>query len=144
MDNLVSADVVTADGEFLICDADHDAELFWALRGGGENFGVLTSLEFRLYSVVEVLGGPTFYPLEGEVIRGYRRLIDDAPEELGAILGITLAPLLPFVAEHWHGRPAYDAALRPFSQEGGYVNFMAEVSAAADIGPVGPVRVPFR
>ena len=133
VDNLVSADVVTADGEFLICDADHDAELFWALRGGGGNFGVLTSLEFRLHPVAEVLGGPTFYPLEGEVMRGYRRLIDDAPEELGAILGITLAPPLPFVAEHWHGRPAC-AVLTCFS---GPSTGDAEVrDRLASLGPI--------
>ena len=92
MDNLISADLVTADGEFLTCDADRDAELFWALRGGGGNFGVVTSFEYRLHPVADVLGGPTFYPLDGEVMRGYRRLIADAPDELGAILGITLAP----------------------------------------------------
>ena len=133
VDNLVSADLVTADAEFLTCDADRDPELFWALRGGGGNFGVVTSLEYRLHPVDQVLGGPTFYPLDGEVMRGYRRLIAEAPDELGAILGITLAPPLPFVTEHWHGRPAC-AVLTCFS---GPSTRDAEVRARlAALGPV--------
>ncbi|TFH88243.1 FAD-binding oxidoreductase [Billgrantia azerbaijanica] len=104
-DNLLSADVVTADGDFLTCSEDRDAELFWALRGGGGNFGVVTSFEYRLHAVADVLGGPTFYPLEAAVMRHYREWLAEAPEALGAILGITLAPPLPFVPEAWHGRP---------------------------------------
>ena len=133
VDNLISADLVTADGEFLTCDADRDAELFWALRGGGGNFGVVTSFEYRLHPVADVLGGPTFYPLDGEVMRGYRRLIADAPDELGAILGITLAPPLPFVSEHWHGRPAC-VVLTCFSGPAG-----ADAQVRARLAALGPV-----
>ncbi len=104
-DNLVSADVVTADGTFLTCNAEQHPDLFWALRGGGGNFGVVTSFEYRLHPVSDILGGPTFYPLDGDVVRGYVDLIGDAPDELNAILGFVLAPPLPFVPEQWHGKP---------------------------------------
>ena len=63
-DNLISADVVTADGQLRTCDADRDPDLFWAIRGGGGNFGVVTSFEYRTHPVGEVLGGPTFYRIE--------------------------------------------------------------------------------
>jgi FAD/FMN-containing dehydrogenase len=105
IDNLRSADVVTADGTFLICDAEREPELFWALRGGGGNFGVVTSFEYSLHAVADVLGGPTFLPLDGDVMRGYRKLVAEAPDELGAILAITLGPPLPVLPERWHGRP---------------------------------------
>ena len=105
VDNLLSADVVTADGGFLTCDADRHPDLYWALRGGGGNFGVVTSFEYRLHPVADVLGGPTFFPLDGDVMRGYRRLIAEAPDELGAVLGVTLGPPVPFLRERWHGRP---------------------------------------
>ena len=94
---------------------------------------MVTSFEYRLHPVDQVLGGPTFYPLDGEVMRGYRRLIAETPDELGAILGITLAPPLPFVTEHWHGRPAC-AVLTCFS---GPSTRDAEVRARlAALGPV--------
>lgn len=104
-DNLLSADVVTADGRFLTCRADENEDLFWALRGGGGNFGVVTSFEYRLHPVADVLGGPTFYPLDGDVMRGYREMMADVPEQLNAILGITLGPPLPFLPDKWHHRP---------------------------------------
>ncbi|WP_200880052.1 FAD-binding oxidoreductase [Halomonas salina] len=104
-DNLIAADVVTADGECLTCREDAHAELFWALRGGGGNFGVVTAFEYRLHEVPDILGGPTFYPLDGEVIRRYRERICEAPEALGALLAITPGPPLPFLPEDWHGRP---------------------------------------
>ncbi|GEK48650.1 oxidoreductase [Bisbaumannia pacifica] len=104
-DNLVSADLVTVEGRFLTCCEGRHEELFWAIRGGGGNFGVVTSFEYRLHEVANILGGPTFYPLEAGVLQAYRELIAEAPEALGAILGITLAPPLPFVPEAWHGRP---------------------------------------
>ena len=104
-DTLVSADVVTADGRFLTVSEDEHPDLFWALRGGGGNVGVVTSFTYRLHPIAHVLGGPTFFPLDGEVVRAYEELIAEAPEELNAILGIVLGPPLPFLAERWHGRP---------------------------------------
>ena len=104
-DNLVSADVVTAQGDFLTCDKDRHPDLFWAIRGGGGNFGVVTSFEYRLHPIAEVLGGPTFFHVDGDVLRNYQTFIADAPEELGAIFAILPALALPFVPEEWHGIP---------------------------------------
>ena len=104
-DNLVSADVVTADGRFLTASADEHADLFWALRGGGGNFGVVTSLEFQLHPVDTIVGGPIFYELEdaADVMACHRDLIGDAPEELGAFFAWQIAPPLPFIPEARHG-----------------------------------------
>ncbi|MFG2990178.1 FAD-binding oxidoreductase [Streptomyces sp. NPDC048257] len=104
-DNLLAADVVTADGSFVTCSEERDADLFWALRGGGGNFGVVTSFLHRLHPVDTVLGGPTFYPLDGDVLRRYRALIADSDESLGALAVVGLGPPLPVLPERWHGRP---------------------------------------
>jgi FAD/FMN-containing dehydrogenase len=104
-DNLVSADVVSADGSFVTCSEERDKELFWAVRGGGGNFGVVTAFEFRLHPVSDILGGPIFYAVDADVLRAYRDFITDAPEDLGAIFALTLAPPLPFLPEEWHGKP---------------------------------------
>jgi UDP-N-acetylenolpyruvoylglucosamine reductase len=104
-DNLASADLVTADGSFLTCTEEHNVDLMWALRGGGGNFGVVTSFAYRLHRVADILGGPTFYPLDGDVIRRYRELIAESDEKFGAILVVGLGPPLQFLPERWHGRP---------------------------------------
>ncbi len=104
-DNLVSADVVTADGRFLIASDRENDDLFWAIRGGGGNFGVVTSFEFRLHPVKDIYGGPIFYELDdaGTVLRFFREFITDAPEELGAFPAFQIAPPLPFIPEKRHG-----------------------------------------
>jgi FAD/FMN-containing dehydrogenase len=104
-DNLISADIVTADGSFVTCSEERNEDLFWALRGGGGNFGVVTSFEYRLHPVADILGGPTFFPLDGDVLRGYRNLMAEAPEELGALLALALAPPVPLIPQEWHGKP---------------------------------------
>lgn len=104
-DNLVAADVVTADGSFVTCSEDEEQDLFWAIRGGGGNFGVVTSFLFRLHAVADVFAGPTFFALDDDVLRSYRDFIAKAPEELGAIFAFTMAPPLPFLPEKWHGKP---------------------------------------
>ncbi|MGW1777566.1 FAD-binding oxidoreductase [Streptomyces sp. NPDC002143] len=104
-DNLVSVDLVTADGSFLTCTDERHADLMWAVRGGGGNFGVVTSFSYRLHPIADVLGGPTFYPLDGDVLRGYRELIAEGDERLGALLVVGLGPPVPFLPERWHGRP---------------------------------------
>ncbi|MDN0198738.1 FAD-binding oxidoreductase [Streptomyces sp. S.PNR 29] len=104
-DNLVSADLVTADGHFVTCTEDDHTDLMWAVRGGGGNYGVVTSFAYRLHPVADILGGPTFYPLDGDVIRRYRELIAEGDENLGALLVVGLGPPVPFLPERWHGRP---------------------------------------
>ena len=105
LDNLVSLDVVTADGRFLVASERENQDLFWALRGGGGNFGVVTSLEFRLHPVKDINGGPMFYELSevGNVLRFFREYIADAPEQMGAFPAFQIAPPLPFIPEDRHG-----------------------------------------
>ena len=104
-DNLISADVVTADGRFVTASEAENADLFWALRGGGGNFGVVTSFKFRLHPVKDIYGGPMFYELEDAetILRFYREYIKDAPEQLGAFPAFQIAPPLPFIPEDRHG-----------------------------------------
>jgi FAD/FMN-containing dehydrogenase len=107
-DHLVSADVVTADGEFLQVTEEHHPDLLWALRGGGGNFGVVTSFEFRTRPLrPEVLAGMRVYPFERarEVAQAYRELTASAPEELGSLLMMRKAPPAPFLPESLHGAP---------------------------------------
>jgi FAD/FMN-containing dehydrogenase len=97
--------VVTADGRFLVASEQEHPDLFWALRGGGGNFGVVTSFEFRLHPIKDIYGGPIFFELRdgGDVLRFYREFIADAPEELGAFPAFQIAPPLPFIPEDRHG-----------------------------------------
>jgi len=105
IDNLISADVVTADGKFVTASERENEDLFWGLRGGGGNFGVVTSLEYRLAEVDQVFAGPIFYNLEdaATVLRMFDEFIRDAPEEFGGFPGFQIAPPLPFIPEDRHG-----------------------------------------
>jgi FAD/FMN-containing dehydrogenase len=105
LDNLISADVVTADGDLLHASDDENADLFWALRGGGGNFGVVTNFEYRLHPVSTIYGGPMFFEVEhaANVLRTFRDYIADAPERLGAFFGWQIAPPLPFIPADRHG-----------------------------------------
>jgi len=106
-DNLVSADVVTADGKFLVASDRENQDLFWALRGGGGNFGVVTSLEFKLHPVKDIYGGPMFFELSHvpDLLSWYRDYIKTAPREMGIFPGFHQAPPLPFIPEKRHGEP---------------------------------------
>jgi FAD/FMN-containing dehydrogenase len=105
LDNLLSADVVTADGRLLSASEHEHEDLFWALRGGGGNFGVVTSLEFRLHPVDTIVGGPMFYEPEDApaVLALVRDYVDTAPEQLGVFFAWQIAPPLPFIPEARHG-----------------------------------------
>jgi FAD/FMN-containing dehydrogenase len=105
-DNLIAAEIVTARGDVVSVNADHEPALFRAIRGGGGNFGVVTSFTFRLAPVHEVLGGPLVFPADAGVLQRYDAFMAAAPRALGAILGLTLAPPLPFVSEEEHFTPA--------------------------------------
>jgi len=114
IDNLLSADVVTADGKLLRVGKDENPELFWALRGGGGNFGVVTSFEFRVHPVgPEVLSGLIVHPLDRatELLKAYRGIADAAPDELTCWVVMRKAPPLPFLPEEWHGREVLIFAL---------------------------------
>jgi FAD/FMN-containing dehydrogenase len=105
IDNLVSADVVTADGRSVTASERDHEDLFWGLRGGGGNFGVVTGLEFRLHPVGDIYGGPMFFELsDGEaVLQWHRGFIADAPEAFGGFPAFQIAPPLPFIPEERHG-----------------------------------------
>jgi FAD/FMN-containing dehydrogenase len=107
-DNLIRAEVVTADGRKVVASEDENADLFWGLRGGGGNFGVVTAFHFRLHSVGPILlGGMLLYPAQmaGEVVRFYRDFMLDAPDEVGGALGFITAPPEEFVPEAVRGHP---------------------------------------
>jgi len=105
LDNLLSADVVTADGRFLVASDKQNDDLFWALRGGGGNFGVVTSFEYRLHRVKDIFAGVIFFELSAtrQILEFYREYIANAPEQMGAFFAFQIAPPLPFIPEKRHG-----------------------------------------
>jgi FAD/FMN-containing dehydrogenase len=108
VDRLRSVDLVTADGDFVKASEDENAELFWGVRGGGGNFGIVTEFEFDLVPLgPTVLAGPIFWAMEDspEVLRFYRDWVADAPDELMTIVVHRKAPPLPFVPQDLHGKP---------------------------------------
>jgi FAD/FMN-containing dehydrogenase len=108
IDQLVSVDLVTADGEFIQASADRNADLFWGVRGGGGNFGIVTEFEFRCVPLgPQLMAGPVFWPMvkSPDVLRFYRDWIADAPDELMTIVIHRMAPPLPFVPPELHGKP---------------------------------------
>ncbi len=112
-DNLLAAEVVTADGEIIEASLSDNPDLFWALRGGGGNFGVVASFRFALHRVgPTVMAGPIFWAAEDttEVLRFYRDFAADAPDELGNIVRLGTIPPLPAIDEELHFRPAIAVA----------------------------------
>ena len=105
LDNLISADVVTADGKMVIASERDNGDLFWAIRGGGGNFGICTSLEYRLHPIQNVYWGPMFYETKEatNVLRFFRDYNKTAPEQMGAFPAFQIAPPLPFIPENRHG-----------------------------------------
>jgi FAD/FMN-containing dehydrogenase len=106
IDNLVSVEVVTADGRIVIASEDRNPDLFWAIRGGGGNFGVVTRFQYRLVPVGQVFGGALFMPFTRDVLRGLGPIAAAAPEELSTITFVMAAPPLPFVPVEHHFKPA--------------------------------------
>jgi FAD/FMN-containing dehydrogenase len=104
IDNLLAADLVTADGRLLRVDADNHPDLFWAIRGGGGNFGVATRFQYRLQEVPTFVGGMLLLPASAEVIAEFIALADAAPEELSTIANVMPAPPMPFVPAEQHGQ----------------------------------------
>ena len=104
IDNLIGAEVVTADGQVLTVDADNHPDLFWAIRGGGGNFGVVTKFHYRLNELPSFYGGMLVLPATSETVAGYIAAAEAAPEELSTIANVMTAPPMPFLPEEWHGR----------------------------------------
>jgi len=108
IDNLLSADVVLADGSFVTASEENHPDLFWAIRGGGGNFGIVTAFQFKLHPVETLYAGPMFWDvsLAGDVLRWYREFLPAAPDELGGFFGFHIVPpAAPFPEELW-GRSA--------------------------------------
>lgn len=145
LDNLASADVVTADGAMVTASDREHEDLFWAIRGGGGNFGVVTSFEFRLAPVGTIYGGPMFFELSDAraVLEWYRGFIADAPETFGGFPAFQIAPPLPFIPEERHGEPFLAFVSCTTAVDEGEVN----LKSLRDVAPVvaehvGPMPYP--
>ncbi len=111
IDDVLAAEVVTADGERLDVDEHAHPDLFWALRGGGGNFGVVTRLRLRLHEIDRVVGGMLVLPASADVITGLVAAADAAPEDLSVIANVLKAPPLPFIRQEQHGKPVVMAVM---------------------------------
>jgi hypothetical protein len=105
IDNLLEADMVLADGSFVTVNSSQNSDLFWAIRGGGGNFGIVTSFKFQAHPVKTVFGGPTLWPIEKteEIMEWYHDFISNAPDELNGFIATMVIPGAPF-PEHLHNK----------------------------------------
>jgi FAD/FMN-containing dehydrogenase len=144
IDSLVAADVVTADAELVRTSEDSEPDLFWAIRGGGSNFGIATRFQLRLVEMSQIVGGMLILPASRQVVMDFLDAARSAPEELSAIASVMIAPPMPFLPEAAHGTPvlmvqfaysgAGDEAERVFAP------FRALAQPLADM--VRPMRYP--
>src|SRR6059036_1714343 len=104
IDDLLAADVVTADGQLFRVDAETHPDLFWAIRGGGGNFGVVTRFQYRLHPVGTIVGGMMMLPATPDAVASFIALAEAAPEELSTIANVMPAPPMPFVPPEHHGK----------------------------------------
>src|SRR5882724_9226962 len=134
IDNLLAAEIILADGRLLKASATENHDLFWGLRGGGGNFGVVVSLEFRLHPVDQVTGGMVFYPAARgrEVLEFYREFMYSAPDELSALCNFLLMPPAPFVPLRLQGVPVVAIAVCHAGSPG---EAQRDLGALARFGP---------
>ena len=148
IDSLLAADIVTADGELLRVDAEHHPDLFWAIRGGGGNFGVVTRFRFRLHPLESTVGGMLILPATPDTIAAFIAAAEAAPEDLSTIANIMPCPPMPFVPEAHHGAlvnmalmtfagdaEAGERALAPFRAIAEPIVDMLKVQPYADMYP---------
>jgi FAD/FMN-containing dehydrogenase len=144
IDDLLAAEVVTADGEIVQVSAESEPDLFWAIRGGEGNFGVATRLQLRLHEISEIVGGILMLPATPDVITGFIEAAEAAPEEVSTIANVMLAPPMPFIPEEAHGKPVLMGLLAdvgPLDQaEGVLAPFRALGKPYADM--MRPIRYP--
>jgi len=142
--SVTAIELVNAEGELVRADADQNADLFWALRGGGGSFGVVTALEFALYPITDVHAGVLFFPLErgAEVLRAWRRWVDTVPDEVTSVGRFLQFPPVPALPEHLRGQSfavieavsllgqdASDELLRPLRELGPQLDTFATIPA---------------
>ena len=143
-DNLIGADVVTADGRHVHCDEQENRELLWGLRGGGGNFGIVTSLEFRLHPVgPTILGGPIFFDgrRAAEIVDFYRSWAPTLPDDVSTLVNLTTAPPAPFLPEQAHGKPIVAVVVAHSGEHDAGQMALAPLKALADpiadlVGPI--------
>ena len=111
IDDLLAAEIVTADGQLLRVDHQTHPDLFWAIRGGGGNFGVATRFQFRLHELATVVGGMLVLPATPEIIAAFIAEAQAAPDELSTIANVMTAPVMPFLPAEVHGKPVIMAML---------------------------------
>jgi FAD/FMN-containing dehydrogenase len=113
--SVTAIELVTADGRFVRTDPDHEPDLFWALRGGNGNFGVVTSIEFAVYPVAELYAGVLLFPFEraSEVLHAWRGLLGELPDELMTWAALLHFPALPELPDHLRGRAPRRAGALP-------------------------------
>jgi FAD/FMN-containing dehydrogenase len=144
MDDLLAAEVVTADGEIVQASAENEPDLFWAIRGGEGNFGVATRFQLRLHEISEIVGGMLILPATPEVITGFIEAAASAPEELSTIANVMIAPPMPFVPEEAHGKPIVMSQMAyvgpPDQAEAAIAPLRALAEPLADM--VRPMRYP--
>ena len=144
IDDLLAAEVVTADGELVGASEDSEPDLFWAIRGGEGNFGVATRFKLRLHEISEIVGGMLILPATPEVITGFLEAADAAPEELSTIANVMVAPPMPIIPEEAHGKPmlmGLMAYVGPVDQGDGVIApFRALADPYADM--IRPMRYP--
>ncbi|MDQ2940251.1 MAG: FAD-binding oxidoreductase, partial [Actinomycetota bacterium] len=142
-DNLISAEVVTADGEVLTASADENADLFWGIEGGACNFGVVTNFEFKLHPLGPmVFAGLAAWPVERapEVIRAWRDYVDDAPDELSTGMVILTGPPEDFVPDHMKGQPIVGlAGMYVGDADDGAAAFQPLKDLEPDMDLIGPM-----
>jgi FAD/FMN-containing dehydrogenase len=144
IDDLLAADIVTADGQLHRVDADNEPDLFWAIRGGGGNFGVATRFQFRLHELGPIYGGMLILPATPDVIAGFIAEADTAPDELSSIANVMTAPPMPFLPKELYGKLIVMAMLvyagAPQAGERVIAPFRALAPPIADM--VHPMRYP--
>jgi FAD/FMN-containing dehydrogenase len=145
IDNLLSADVVLADGRIVTADADHEPDLFWALRGGGGNFGVVTSFTFAMHPVSEVIAGPMLWPLDraAEILTWYRDFMPAQPEDLNAFFAfMTVPPGPPFPESLWMQKMCGIVACWAGPADGADAALAPARALAPALDGVGPMPYP--
>lgn len=142
IDNLLAAEIVTADGKILVVDANNYPDLFWAIRGGGGNFGVVTKFKYALHDLGECYGGMLLLPAMPEVIAGITGIAKQAPEELSMIINVMPAFAAPFVPEEFHGKMSVMALVMYAGDASEGEKVLAPIRALAE--PIADMLKPMR
>jgi hypothetical protein len=144
IDDLLAVEMVTADGRILHVNSESHPDLFWAIRGGGGNFGVVTRFKFRLHEVGSILGGMLFLPAAPEIIASFITHAEAAPEELSTIANVMTAPPMPMIPAEYHGKPIIMAMLvyagDPEAGQGVIAPFRSLATPIVDM--IKPMRYP--